>query len=122
AGTELEKRFAREGRLRGDYLGADYAVDDPRAGLLYDLLLPAFYYRNFDYYGLSNLNIGLGYHRQLLRHFYPERADPALLDRAQALIEVVNASALDLMERACAFVRDADLNDRAAIDRFGEQL
>ena len=38
----------------------------------YDLLIPAFHYRNYDYYGIANLNIGLGYHLQLLTHFYPE--------------------------------------------------
>ncbi|HZO87902.1 MAG TPA: radical SAM protein [Chthonomonadaceae bacterium] len=122
AGTELEKRYAREGRLRGDYLGWDYAMDDPRARLLYDLLLPAFYYRNYDYYGLANLNIGLGYHRQLLKHFYPDGCTPDLCDRVQALIETINANTLDLLERATLFARDVDLANRAEIERFGEQL
>lgn len=122
AGTELEKRYQREGRLRGDYFGYDYVMDDPRARLLYDLLLPAFYYRNFDYYGLANLNIGLGYHRQLLRHFYPDRSSPGLDGQVQTLIETINANTLDLLERACAFARAVDLKDRAEIDLFGAQL
>src|SRR5579871_2039809 len=99
AGTALEKRYGQEGRLRGDYLGYDYTMDDARARLMYDLLLPAFYYRNFDYYGLANLNIGLGYHRQLLKHFYPDRAAPELCDRVQRLIEEINGDAIDLLER-----------------------
>jgi anaerobic magnesium-protoporphyrin IX monomethyl ester cyclase len=122
AGTELEKRFAREERLRGDYLGWDYRIDDPRAQLLYDLLLPAFYYRNFDYYGLANLNIGLGYHRQLLKHFYARRCPAGLLARAQGLVQAVNANALDLLERAYLFASEVDPADHCARERFGEQL
>jgi anaerobic magnesium-protoporphyrin IX monomethyl ester cyclase len=122
AGTALERRFAREGRLRGNYLGCDYDIDDPRVRLMYDLLLPAFYYRNFDYYGLANLNIGLGYHRQLLRHFYPDRCTESLRQRSQELIETVNTDTLDLLERTYRFVQQVSLDDRRAIERFGEQL
>jgi anaerobic magnesium-protoporphyrin IX monomethyl ester cyclase len=122
AGTALERRFAREGRLRGTYLGCDYEIDDPRVRLLYDLLLPAFYYRNFDYYGLANLNIGLGYHRQLLKHFYPGRCSEQLCQRAQELIETINTDALDLMERTHEFVQQVSLDDRDQIERFGQQL
>src|SRR5206468_2881203 len=102
--------------------GYDYAMDDPQARALYDLLLPAFYYRNFDYYGLANLNIGLGYHRQLLRHFYSDRCTPALDARVQSLIEAINANALDLMERACAFVRATSPENSAEYERFGKEL
>jgi anaerobic magnesium-protoporphyrin IX monomethyl ester cyclase len=122
AGTALLRRYAQEGRLRGDYLGHDYAMDDPRARLLYDLLLPASYYRNFDYYGLANTNIGLGYHRQLLRHFYPDRCAPDLWRRAQAVVEAINGDTLSLLERALAFARKVRPDDRAAIARFGERL
>jgi radical SAM superfamily enzyme YgiQ (UPF0313 family) len=122
AGTELEKRYGTEGRLRGDYFGYGYVMDDPQAQRLYDLLLPAFYYRNFDYYGLANLNIGLGYHRQLLKHFYPDRCTPELCARVQTLIEAINTNALDLLERACAFVRQTPINDQTAYERFGEEL
>lgn len=122
AGTELEKRYGREGRLRGDYLGYDYTMDDARVRALYDLLLPAFYYRNYDYYGLANLNIGLGYHRQLLKHFYPQYATHALCTRVQKLMEGVNHNTLDLLERAYQFIRTADLKDMAALQQFGEEL
>jgi hypothetical protein len=122
AGTALERRLAAEGRLRGDYLGGGYEIADPRVRLMYELLLPAFYYRNFDYYGLANLNIGLGHHRQLLRHFYPDRAAPDLCERGQRLIEAINADALSLLERTYEFVREVNLDRRAEIARFGEQL
>jgi radical SAM superfamily enzyme YgiQ (UPF0313 family) len=122
AGTALERRYAQEGRLRGDYFGYDYTMDDPRARLLYDLLLPAFYYRNFDYYGLANQNIGLGYHRQLLKHFYSGNMAPRLERRVQGLIEAINGNTLDLLERACAFARQVDVNDHPEIERFGRRL
>jgi hypothetical protein len=132
AGTALERRYASEGRLRGDYFGYDYTMDDPRVRLLYDLLLPAFYYRNFDYYGLANQNIGLGYHRQLLKHFYSHHCSSDQLDsgqrgkglenRVQSLIEAINGNALDLIESAYAFVHDVDLEASDEIEAFGQRL
>ena len=122
AGTELEKRYGRENRLIGDYLGYDYRMDDVRTRTLYELLNPAFYYRNFDYFGLANLNIGMGYHLQLLKHFYPNAATLELCAEAQRLVEQVNGSALDLMEAGLEFVQDADLSDRASLARFSEEL
>jgi hypothetical protein len=122
AGTELEKRYGREGRLTGDYLGHDYRMDDERVRLLYDLLLPAVYYRNFDYYGLANLNIGLGYHRRLLKQFYPEQASKKLDMQVQHVIEQINTSALDLIETALEFVSNVNLLDAAGIERFGLDL
>lgn len=122
AGTELEKRYGREGRLIGDYLGYDYRMDDPRTRTLYELLSPAFYYRNFDYFGLANLNIGMGYHVQLLKHFYRNSASPELCAEAQRLVEEINRSALDLMEAGLTFVQDADLTDRALLARFSNDL
>ncbi len=122
AGTALEKRYMKEGRLRGDYFGYDYEIDDPRARLMYDLLLPAFYYRNFNYYGLANLNIGLGYHCALLKHFYPHLCSPELVAQGRRIVNDINSNTLDLLERTLEFVRGVSLSDAAAIERFGEQL
>jgi anaerobic magnesium-protoporphyrin IX monomethyl ester cyclase len=122
AGTELEKRYESEGRLHGDYLGRGYDMDDPRAQLMFDLLLPAIYDRNFDPRGLSNLNTGLGYHRQLLKHFYPGRCSAGLSGRVQGAIMAVNRNSLDLLEQAYEFAQDVDLEQRSAIDRFAAQF
>jgi len=122
AGTELEKRYGREGRLIGDYLGYDYHMDDERVRLLYDLLLPAVYYRNFDYYGLANLNIGLGYHRRLLKQFYPQRSTEKLDRRVQSVIEEINTSAMDLIEGAMQFTSSVDPRDTSSIEEFGAEL
>lgn len=122
AGTELEKRYAQEGRLRGDYLARGYEIEDPRARLMYELLLPAVYGRNFDCEGLANLNIALGYYVRLLKHFHPRQWSPKLASRVQSVVEAVNASAVDLLEQTHVFVRDADLGDQALIGSFGAQL
>lgn len=122
AGTELEKRYGREGRLIGSYLGYDYRMDDVQVRLLYDLLLPAVYYRNFDYYGLANLNIGMGYHRQLLKRFYPHQATERINTGVQRVIEEINTSALDLIEMALDFVSTGDLLDNAAVATFAAGL
>ncbi len=90
--------------------------------MLYDLLLPAVYARNFDYGGLANRSIGLGYNRQLLKHFYPDRCAPELSARAQQVVEGVNANAIELLEQTHEFAGAADLDDRLAIERFGAQL
>jgi hypothetical protein len=122
AGTALEKRYAQEGRLRGDYLSRGYEIEDPRARLMYELLLPAVDGRNFDCEGLATLNIGLGYYHRLLKHFHPDRCSPELSARVQSAIEAVNANAVDLLERTYHFVSGADLSDCAAIERFAAQL
>ena len=122
AGTELERRYGEEGRLRGDHLGRGYDIEDPRARLMYDLLLPAVYGRNYDFGGLANLNIGLGYNRHLLKHFHPGQWSPELHARVGRTIEAVNANAGDLLARAHSFSSEVDLGDRAAVERFGAQL
>ncbi len=123
AGTELEKRYGQEGRLRGDRLARGYDMGDPRAHLMFELLLPAVYRWNFDCDGLANMNIGLGYHHQLLRHFHPGVPSSAdLSSEVRGTIEAVSAGALDLLERTHAFARAVDLDDHSAISRFGEQL
>src|SRR5207249_4326280 len=78
--------------------------------------------RNYDYYGLANLNIGLGYHRQLLKHFYPHEASPNLYRRVQHLIQRINSDTLDLLDEALQFVQTVPLADTAAIAAFGATL
>ncbi len=122
AGTALEQRCLEEGLLRGDYLNRGYEMKDPRVQLMFELLLPAIYDRNFACEGLSNHNIGLGYYRQLLKHFYPGRSAPDLWGRVQGVIEAVNGNAVDLLARTHDFVHDVDLSRRQEIDRFGAEL
>lgn len=122
AGTALESRYRAEGRLRGSYLGRGYDIEDPRAQLMYDLLLPAVYDRNFGYDGIANRNIGLGYNRQLLKHFHTGRLTRELSADTQRIIEAINGNTIELLERAHAFAGTADREDRAAIDRFGREL
>lgn len=122
AGTALQQRYAREGRLQGTYLGHDYTMEEPRTRLAYDLLLPAFHFRNFGYYGLANLNIGLGYHLQLLKHFYPDRCSLAIRSEADDVIRAINLDTLDLLQRTVDFARSTSLSDERGISLFREQL
>jgi hypothetical protein len=64
----------------------------------------------------------MGYHRQLLKHFYPDRCSPELLFRSQRLIEAINTDTLDLLERAYEFARTAAFDCQAGVGQFGEQL
>ena len=70
AGTPLEARLRRQGRLRGDFWGYDYRMADPQAQEVFEVVYPAFTERNFGEHGLHHLAMAVDYEHQLLAHFF----------------------------------------------------
>ena len=84
AGTPLKSKLESEGRLSGNYLAWGYEMREPRVELLFRLATTAFFGRNFKSDGLANLNMGVRFDAEVLRHFYPSEWDEALGARLRA--------------------------------------
>lgn len=108
AGTPLETKLRREGRLRGSYFGWDYCIADPRAQLCFELAFHAFRTRNYGPDCLHHAAMALDYEHQLLAHFQAERAD--LRARVKDLVVTVNLDTcrhLDEIIERCALGFDS---------------
>jgi len=117
-GTPLQAKLAREGRLRGDAFGWDYAIREPAAERAFRIFARAFLDRNFRCDGLMNSALGLGYHLHLLRTFYPKVAAGSLGERVRATTHRVNVDCVDRMEDILAFADSKRGADPAALEDF----
>lgn len=117
-GTPLMTKLAREGRLRGDVFGWDYAIRDPRAERAFRIFASAFLDRNFRCDGLMNATLGLGYHLHLLRAFYPHAITPALRELVATTTRAVNLDSNERMVRILDFAATPLAEERAAFEDF----
>ncbi len=90
AGTPLEKRLRKEGRLLGDYMGYTYRIANPTSQLAYEIFWRVFGERNFGKAGLHHESMRVDYHLHLLRHFHPERVDNELGKAVKEQISLLN--------------------------------
>ena len=118
AGTPLERRLRRDGRLLGDYWGYDYRIADPRAQLAFELIFPAFELRNYAEQGLHHLSMHLDYQAQLLGHFFG--IGRALRRRVKSLLVEVNHNTCDHLDTVVAAV--PRLGSAEARQAFGAEL
>jgi radical SAM superfamily enzyme YgiQ (UPF0313 family) len=117
-GTPLMTKLAREGRLRGDVFGWDYAIRDPRAERAFRIFASAFLDRNFRCDGLMNATLGLGYHVHLLRQFYPHAMRPPLRWLADETTRAVNVDSVSRMIEILDFAESAASEDAARREDF----
>jgi anaerobic magnesium-protoporphyrin IX monomethyl ester cyclase len=101
SGTPLEQTLCNAGRLKGDWLGYNYDIADRRVQNIFEVFRAVFTERNFQTGGLNFLGMKLDYYYQVLRHFFPSRADDMLFYRKKKLIEKLNHSNADILERIC---------------------
>jgi anaerobic magnesium-protoporphyrin IX monomethyl ester cyclase len=123
AGTPVEAEMAMAGKLVGSYLSWDYVIDDPHVERMARWCRRLFARRRFEYQGIVNQNITLGYHADIISHFFPGPTADKLKRKVRSLCRVVNADTLqhlrELLELA---VTDSDTVQRqeeslAAIER-----
>jgi radical SAM superfamily enzyme YgiQ (UPF0313 family) len=130
AGTPLERRLRRQGRLLGDPWGYDYVMADPRAQLAFEVVYAAFRDRNYGERGLHHLAMRVDYEHQLLAHFWGR--DDGLWRRTKAFVVAANLDTCGFLEEALAAVgrgfADAAaakayaLELRERVERSGERL
>jgi radical SAM superfamily enzyme len=101
AGTPLERRLRREGRLLGDYFGYDYRIADARAELACSLMYEVFRPRN---YGdcLHHKVMDVDYENTLLNHFFPQPRCTQLGARAKTFIRRANHNTCDYLDEVVA--------------------
>ncbi|MBI5533949.1 MAG: cobalamin B12-binding domain-containing protein [Deltaproteobacteria bacterium] len=117
-GTPLMRRLAREGRLIGDEFGWDYEISNPAAERTLRVFARAFMDRNFRANGLMNTNLGLGYHLQLLKQFYPYGFSPALREDTLDVLRSVNLDCISRMRRIVDFCDSPAGSNPDALEEF----
>lgn len=96
AGTPLERKLRREGRLLGDYWGYDYRIADPRAQKTFENIFAHFTGRSYSDDCVQHLTMDLDYEYQLLAHFHGP--DPVLRDRVKNFVKAVNLNTCDHLD------------------------
>jgi radical SAM superfamily enzyme YgiQ (UPF0313 family) len=117
-GTPLMTKLEREKRLVGDVFGWDYAIRDPRADRAFRIFARAFLDRNFRCDGLMNSTLGLGYHLQLLRNFYPSAMSGRLRELVDSTTRAVNTDCIGKMESILDFAGSKRSDDPKALEEF----
>lgn len=121
-GTPLMTKLAREKRLIGDVFGWDYAIRDPRADRAFRIFAQAFLDRNFRCDGLMNATLGLGYHLQLLRTFYPGAMSGKLRELVDSTTRAVNVDCIETMESIFDFAGSKMSDEPAALADFTKRV
>lgn len=98
AGTPLEARLRRAGRLQGDYWGWNYTIADPRAEQVFQLMYAALSRRNWAMDCLQHLGMQVDYEYHILSRFFGD--DPVLHSRVRDFVTRLNRDTCSLLEAA----------------------
>ncbi len=118
AGTPLERRLRKQGRLLGDFWGLDYVMADPRAQHAFEIIYPAFEARNYGDEGLHHVTMQIDYEQQLLRRFFGP--NDALRRRVKDQIVRVNLNTCDHLDAVMRTV--PGLASEGARERYGGEV
>lgn len=94
AGTPLEKELTRAGRLFGSYLAWDYKIADYRIECMSRWCRNLFAKRRFQYRGLINQNITLGYHADVANYFFTGPLAEKMQCKVNRMCRAVNSDTL----------------------------
>ncbi|MBI4955643.1 MAG: cobalamin B12-binding domain-containing protein [Myxococcales bacterium] len=116
AGTPLEHRLRREGRLRGDYWGYGYEIADPRAQAAFEVIFEAFETRNYGEHALHHRAMHVDYEHQLVSDFHGR--DEELRREVKRFVADVNLNTCEHLESILAALAAAPAGaDHAALRR-----
>jgi anaerobic magnesium-protoporphyrin IX monomethyl ester cyclase len=119
AGTPLEAKLRREGRLLGDYWGYGYRIPDERAQEAFELMYVGLAGRHFGDNCVHHLTMRVDFERQVLDHFHG--CPSSLRQRAKAFVRRVNVNSCDYLEEIGAAAA-AGLGGSAGRDEFLREL
>jgi radical SAM superfamily enzyme YgiQ (UPF0313 family) len=108
AGTPIEDRLAREGRLRGTAARPDYGYLDARLDWFGLFASRSFEFRNFDWFGLVKRLRLARFDRVLASRFEPGPGVDEYDRELTRLTALANRLALDTLQRALDFVKARD--------------
>jgi anaerobic magnesium-protoporphyrin IX monomethyl ester cyclase len=122
AGTPLEARLRAAGRLEGNLFGRHYRMTDPRVQQAHDIVRRVFTPRQFFDGGMNLQTMKLEYYWQILKHFWPQQARPALGRKRGRLIRAVNTDSAALLDEICNFVETPAAQDAARAEAFAADV
>lgn len=118
AGTPLERRLRREGRLRGTYWGFDYTIRDPRAQRFFEGMHRVLFERHHAAENVHHQTMRLDYERQLLAHFHG--CAPSLAARVRAFTTQVNLRTCAHLETLAGWAERDDAGTPAGRARLAD--
>ena len=119
AGTPLLARMQAEGRAVGDWMGWDYRLNDLDIQRAFNLVMRAFYARNFAGDALANRLQGTRFDVEVARRLHADVFDSAWLDEAKAINRGLGLDSAAGLRAVIAQVRSAP---ESADDTFIEDL
>jgi radical SAM superfamily enzyme YgiQ (UPF0313 family) len=126
AGTPLLARMQVEGRTRGDYMQWDYDLASNEVERVFAIAMRAFTERNFGEHAPATEIMAARFDVEVIRHFHPDRLDPAWLDECRALARVLGGDTARGLGRIVAHVRahagGAGDADRVFADELAAEL
>lgn len=118
AGTPLKQILESEGRLWGNYLAWNYEMHSQEVELLFRISSIVFFNRNFKGDGVANLNMGIRFDNEVLKHFYPESRNTVFDSRLRTLSTDIGRDSVLQMRKIIDFVKTVRINDRDEIKSF----
>jgi radical SAM superfamily enzyme YgiQ (UPF0313 family) len=122
AGTPLKIILEQQERLKGDWFAWGYEMRQPRVEMLFRIAITAFGARNFKHDGVANLNLGIRFDHEVVRHFFPQCSDPAFHARMTGLSQRIGHDSVARMREAHAFVTTEDVYDSDCVKAFTLEL
>ena len=116
AGTPIQERLLREGRLTGNYLAWNYTMPDPRVELLFRMMYAVMRQRHYDNTGAGKQCLLAYYELMMYRYIQRERADALLAHRLQEIVARVNNHSLDVMEAMFDFTLRENIYDVSSVN------
>jgi radical SAM superfamily enzyme YgiQ (UPF0313 family) len=112
AGTAINQRLKKDGRLKGTIASPDYTYQDSRLELLQMFFTRAFHFRNFDNNGLVERLRHAKFDAVVLSKFFSNRYDTDRYSKGiQDLIRQSNEVCLEKMSLAVNFMENRDENE-----------
>ena len=106
AGTPLLARMQAEGRARGDWLGWDYALNDPSIQAVFDIAMKLFYARNFAHDALANRLQGTRFDVEVAASLHADRFRPEWRAEAQDCNRTLGLDSAAGLRRIIGFVQE----------------
>ena len=120
AGTPLEAKLRKEGRLLGDYWGYDYRMSDPRAQRVFEAMYATMEERNRRGDCLHHLTMELDYLLQLREDF--EGRTPDLRRRVKDFVRQVNLNTCDYLDEIARMAGNPIFDNQERIAAFEQDL
>ena len=116
AGTPIQERLQREGRLSGSYLAWNYSIADPRVELLFRLMIATMRHRHYDNDGLAKQCSIACYEWTMARYVLRHQANSALERQLQTIVARANNHSLAMLEEMFDFTQHENIYDARLVN------